>query len=296
MLWSMSVARRMTLRTTVMMISGLGLVVLFAAADMPRLKNEAMLPQLVLMAPGTEILSDGPRGWTHPVVRSAPRLASGAIDTLPDSAKTTATLFKTFIATDVVRRDSGYVLNRVGLANAIAFEGREIVISPKGPKAAIDSLTTIQSIVLRELNSEMERGRLIARTPTFALLRSPAIVLVGGRHQAVDLHYAFSVNPQTGAQKTLCWGVMAGSTSAPREIIAMPSKASFDCALDVAVSRRIGPLPLTWSFAMTSLPPGKAMAVSESLGRVIPIVAAGQKPAADLEWALGAIKVNLSRK
>ncbi len=115
------------------------------------------------MAPGTEIATEAPRGWTHRVIRSVPRLASGALETLPDSAKTTATLFRTMIATEVVRRDSGYALARIGLANAMPFEGREIVVSPKGPKPALDSLTTVQSLVLRELSSEMERGRLIAR-------------------------------------------------------------------------------------------------------------------------------------
>ncbi len=47
---------------------------------------------------------------------------------------------------------------------------------------------------------------------------------------------------------------------------------------------------------MTSLPPGQASPVSEPLGRLITSVAAGQKPAVELERALGAITVRLSRK
>jgi hypothetical protein len=142
----------------------------------------------------------------------------------------------------------------------------------------------------------MDRGRLIARTPTFALLRSPAIVLIEGRHQPVDLHYAFCVNSDTGGLKTLCWAVIAGSQSPPKEIIAMTTKANFDCTLDVAVARKVGPLPITWSFAMTALPPGQATPVSEPLGRLISSVAAGQKPASELERALTAVNVRLSRK
>jgi hypothetical protein len=230
------------------------------------------------------------------VIRSVPRLTSGALNSLPDSAKSTATLFRTVVATEVVKREAGFELARVGVGNAIPYQGREVIVSPVGPKYALNSLSTIESMVLSEVQAETDRGRLVANTPTFAVLRTPATVLIEGRHQAVDLHYAFCVNSQSGAQKTLCWAVRAGSQAAPKEIIMIPPKADFDCKLDVAVTRRVGPVPLSWSFAMTTLPPGQATPLSEPLGRLIASVAAGKSPAAELERAFAALPVKLTRR
>ncbi|HEY2156533.1 MAG TPA: hypothetical protein VGH33_12955, partial [Isosphaeraceae bacterium] len=65
--------------------------------------GDPALPRLVHIAPGTPVDGALPEGWTARVVRSVPRLASGAIATLPDSAKTTATLFRTTILAEVAR-------------------------------------------------------------------------------------------------------------------------------------------------------------------------------------------------
>jgi hypothetical protein len=266
------------------------------AASPPDLDDAQRLPRLVMIAPGTEIAAEPPRGWTHCVIRSVPRLVSGALDTLPDSAKTTATLFRTVILANVVSGKNGFELAKVGVGSAMPFERREVVVSSKGPATALSKLTTIESLVLNEVETEMKKGRLIARTPTFAVLKTPGTVLASGRHLDVDLCYAVCVNPASGALRTFCWAVPENSSKPPREIIAMPPKARFDCAVDVAVSRSIGPLSLSWTFAMIKLPPGQALPVSASLGREISGLAAGQTDPRELERTVTSQVEHISRR
>ena len=39
--------------------------------------------KLISIAPGTEIANQPPKGWSHLVIKSIPRLASGDLETLP---------------------------------------------------------------------------------------------------------------------------------------------------------------------------------------------------------------------
>src|SRR3954469_7829128 len=81
--------------------------------DGPRLPTETSvsapdrpdaLPELVLLAPGTVLDSETPKGWSDPIIKSVMHLESGDIETLPKFARATATRFKTVILADV-RRD-----------------------------------------------------------------------------------------------------------------------------------------------------------------------------------------------
>jgi hypothetical protein len=240
-------------------------------------------PVLVFLEPGTRVEPGRPTGWSQRVVRSVPRLASG--ESLPDSARATATLLRTVILADVRRRGRGFTLARVGVGNAVPFDGAEVVVTPDGPDDALDSLGVVERIVLRAATSELERGRLIARLPTFAIYRAPSVLLVDGRHEEVAIHYAFLVGPTTGTLTTLCWSTPADQPSSPRVLRLLHDATSFDAALDVRVSRRVGPLPVAWSFALRDLPPGRRLAVPRPIARQLD---APRDPAA-LERSLRAL-------
>ena len=156
---------------------------------------EPETPRLILLPPGTPVDGALPSNWSDRVVRSVPRLASGKIATLPSSAKNSATLFRTTILADVAPGGEGYRLRAVGVGNAVPFGGREVVVTPDGPEDARASLSTIETIVCHKAYDELARGRLVAATSTFALLRTPARLVVRGRHEEVDLNYAIFIDP-----------------------------------------------------------------------------------------------------
>jgi hypothetical protein len=170
------------------------------------------------------------------------------------------------------------------------------VVTPEGPAEVLASLSTVERIVAGMAYDEISRGRLVASTPTFALLRTPARLVIQGRHEAIDLYYGILVEPETGALRTLNWATLPGIPRPPRHISLLPADLAFDCGLDVAVSRKIGPLNISWSFAMVSLPPGQPVEVTPDIGRLVESTADGIGDPVALEEALrGLIASAISR-
>jgi hypothetical protein len=214
--------------------------------------------RLIHLAPGSSVVGALPAGWTDRVIRSVPRLASGALETLPGSARRSATLFHTVILAEVAPGPDGYTLRRIGVGNAVPFGDREVVVTAEGPSEVRTSLSTMERIVANAADAELCRGRIVAATPTFALFRCPTHLVVDGQHRDIDMNYALLVDSTSGELHTLFW---AGS---PRQVTALAPDPTFDCALDVAVRTWVGPLPIAWSFAMATLPPGRTIDVPPS--------------------------------
>jgi hypothetical protein len=254
-------------------------------------------PRLVMLAPGTIVDGELSSHWSARVIRSVPRLASGKIATLPGSAKKSATLFRTVILADVARGDAGYWLRSVGVGNAIPFSGHEVVVTPDGPDDARETLSTIESLVCKKAFEELGRGRLVAATPTFALLRTPARLVVRGKHEEVDLYYGMLIDPQSGDLRTLNWATLPGHRKPPSQITLLPPDDAFDCGLDVTVTRTLGPWSVAWSFAMASLPPGRRIAVTAAASDVIKNQTGGDGDVVALEKAIrGLLKARRAKR
>jgi hypothetical protein len=119
----------------------------------------------------------------------------------------------------------------------------------------------------------MAEGRIIARTPTFALFRSPAtVVAAGNEHRKVNLNYAFCVERTTGKLQVGLWtsALEAKESRPPQAMVRLNSDPIFDCKIDVQAKKVFGvTVPLTWSFAMGVLPAGQRVTVPPSLGELI---------------------------
>lgn len=237
-------------------------------AQQPNAKA-AVGPRLVRLVPGGSVKDGPPVGWSHRIIRSVPRLASGDLSSLPRSAATTASLFRTVIVADVVARGGAYELSKVGTGNAVSVGRREIVVTPEGPPEALDTLGMVDKVVLKKAEAELDLGRLVAHTATFALLKSPATMVVVGKHQAIDLYYAMLVDPQTGSLTTYIWTSPAGKRVVPSQIVELPQDVTFNVALDARATKWLGPVPLAWSFAMAALPPGRRVPVPAPFARAI---------------------------
>ena len=78
-------------------------------------------PRLERLSAATRVGDTAPEGWSHLVIRSVPRLASGEWRDLPEVGKKTATMFRTVIVADVqpLGIDKEYILSRVGIAMCV---------------------------------------------------------------------------------------------------------------------------------------------------------------------------------
>ena len=136
-------------------------------------------------------------------------------------------------------------------------------------------LSTMEQVVLQAAEAELAESRIIAFTSTFALLRSPVTLLVGGKHRKVDLYYAFCVDPMTGRMRVGVWSMWPGDVKKqppPPAVIDLAPKTTFDCELDVQAKRVVVVgIPFSWSFAIRKLPPGRAVPLkgNKALGEKI---------------------------
>jgi hypothetical protein len=220
-------------------------------------------PRLVQLTAATRIGDAPPQGWNHLVIKSIPRLASGDYRDLPDFAHRTATMFRTVLLADVqpLGLDKQFVLARVGLAMCVpARDGTkdDVVVSSDRLDSLGMKLSTVEEMVLGAAETELAESRIIAFTSTFALLRSPATMVVGGKHHKVDLYYAFCVDPTTGRLRVGAWSMWPGDRAQPPPpfVIDVASKTRFDCTIDVQAKRVLGTVPYSYSFAMRKLPDG----------------------------------------
>jgi hypothetical protein len=234
-------------------------------------------PRLVYLQPGLHIDNKPLKGWSDLVIRSIPRITSGDVGTLPAGALKTATLFRSVLVANVHPVDvdeKDFELSQIGVGLCVPNpqdEDEDIVVSGDRLDALGLNLTTVQRLVLDAAEAEMAEGRIIARTSTFALFRSPAMVAGGAKHHKVNLFYAFCVERTTGRLRVGLWTMRAEPEPAkgPVTIYRLASNAIFDCQLDVRAKRILGTVPYSWSFAMRYLPPGRAVRVSPALSELI---------------------------
>jgi hypothetical protein len=231
------------------------------------------LPRFNFVAPGTRVDDGPPQGWTHLVLKSVPKIATGDVDSLPESGRLTAAMFRNVVLVEVrrsARPGGGFFLRRVGVGVCVPDRGHDIVVTTESlDKLGID-LGTIPRLILGRNESAVAQGTLVARTPTFALFRSPVLLLVGGTHRRVLLNYALTVDPKTGALRTALWWIdeePADRQAAQQLEFLAPPPLVFPCDLDVVARRLFGQISVSWSIAMRTLPPGKVVPMPEPLQR-----------------------------
>lgn len=261
-------------------------------ADASRMRRAEVVP----IAPGTVIGNRPPKTWSNLVIKSLPRLASGDLGTLPKSAFRTASLIRTVILADVGRSaddPSRFALRRLGIGLCIPDQSRGDVVVDSGRLEETGvRLGMLEKVVLKSAEAELAQGRLIASSPTFALYRGPTFLNVRRVHRRVELTYAFLVDEKSGALRVLLWSEEAGKGrhEAPANLEELKPNLVIDCPLNVKANRLLGTLPVSWSFAMESLPPGQPRPVTPDLRRCL----AGDEQRRDLEKLEDALRQALT--
>lgn len=233
------------------------------------------LPALEYLDAGLKVGDVAPEGWTQLVTKPILRLSSGDVNTLPSASKSTATKFRTVIAASVTRGGPGvgYSLRKVGLGLCAAREHGDEVVSSDQLKQQKVSLSILENLVMQRAEKTLARGRLAARTATFALLDTFVELTEGEKHVSVILRHALVANPATGELLTFIWTIpeSTGARKPVEEMVELPSPCVYDCPIHVVAHRLLGKLPVNWGFAMESLPKGNKLAMPPELSSLATI-------------------------
>ena len=164
-------------------------------------------PGLVMVPAGTAVDGRLPRGWTDRVIRSVPRLASGEIATLPESADGPRPCFGP--SSSRGSRGSGGNLASTQSVSATRCRSRAARWSSRRtgrPTSGGRSRPSRSSSQHRVFGAEAFPHRL--PDADVRPLRSPSRLVVQGVHSNVNLYYAVLVDPATGEVATFNWSTL----------------------------------------------------------------------------------------
>ncbi len=240
--------------------------------------------------PGGLVVEGRPEGWTHLAFKMVPRPASGEVGKLP-AAQRDGLIFRTVVLVDIGPAPGpgeGLALLRVGVGLAQPIAGRDTVVTMGKRDELGVAQTKAAKFMLYHAEEDLKRSRLLARTPTFALLGVPAKLLIGGKHAKIQLRYAIAVEPRTGALHRFVWAVAdePGAGPLPATLAVFGPDPSFESGMDLVVERAFGLVPKGWSLAMRELPPGRPASPSPALRLLTARASYTPSEAAELERGL----------
>jgi len=216
--------------------------------------------------PGTVVADRAPAGWTHLVIKSKPRIADGSRGDVSDLIARLATLVSSTILADV-RADprsqpaGQFRLARVAVGLATSVEGQDTIVSNDSYERVGAKFGFLESAVLSAAEEQLDKMRLLVRSPNVAVVQGEGVLLLDGKHHTVLVRYALLADPRNGALYALCWGLrpleggrleLIGST-----VHWLPPAIVEDCQLHVDPEQFFLGVPSRTAFAMVRLPPGQ---------------------------------------
>jgi hypothetical protein len=240
----------------------------------PAVRYDVKPRSIDLIAPGTVIEKDAPKGWSHLILKSQPRAGTGDVKMIAKSTAQYAGLLFTAIVADVEPgrlADSGrYRLAGLALGMGSRVNGKDIILSADKQASLGANFGFIERSILSQAHDKLRAVLVVARSDTMALFDAPNWLQRNGKHDNVILRYAVLVDPATGNLETLLWVIDRDGrggykgTDGLVEWLA-PAKQD-DCVLHVDANEFTLGIPSDRAFALERIPQGqKQLAMPDDL-------------------------------
>ncbi|AWM36447.1 hypothetical protein GobsT_57490 [Gemmata obscuriglobus] len=221
-----------------------------------------------MIAPGTVVEQGPPKGWSHLVVKSLPRVRESEKARVPaapligrDLTVRMAGWMFTAFAADVTRESTGpaapYRLRAIGLGLGAQGTNGDTVVTSETALGHGVKMDWIKRQVLDTGYKIQGQAVIPVRGPSFALLDTPVIVRCGDRNRMVRYRYALLADTGTGALDVLLWvlGAESGECSDLTRVVQLEPNCVDRAELIPDPKEFSGPRPSDLSFAVDKLPP-----------------------------------------
>jgi hypothetical protein len=212
---------------------------------------------LVLLDAGTVVGTAGPDGWSHLLVKSHPRIHPDDRPRVNSLVARKASFLFTALVADV-RPDGGrWGLRAVGVGLGTRVNGADVILAPDRPFGA--DLDFIDRAILAAGYERQRQGRLVVRSPAFALADAPVHFRTpDGVHRLVAFRYALLVDEPTGRLDALVWwhdptGAYDRAGEAI-EVVSLPKDLVQEPLLHVDTDQFTLGIPSESAFAVDRLP------------------------------------------
>lgn len=227
---------------------------------------------------GTVIGDKQATRWNRVLLQARPRIASGDVNSIPESIRQTVSAFDLVILATVAQTkdDSGnptYVLKEVGAGYCKLIEGRSIVITSDTQRELGANLGFVGRQMLRTNEGQLQNAALIAKSDTTLVFDAPTLLLRNDKHVELITRHFVWVDRRTGLCSALVWllnptenGSLSIYQEPPRWF---PENMKEDRRVHVDGDHfLLGGIPTDKAFALEDLPPGKKAEWTERAQRV----------------------------
>lgn len=221
------------------------------------------------IAPGTVVRDAAPRGWTHLILKSQPRVAAGDVRTVPKIVlRNSDFLFTAFVARVVGQ--GPYQLSQVGVGLGTEVGEQPMIISSDTHRQLGADLGLLRSTVLSQSEKKLDLIVYVARTPTMAVFDAPGYYALPGGHVPIALRYHVLVDANSGALSTITWLLQVDSEPpqyqfAENSVRLLAPNLVEDSILAVDEDEFVVGVPKPSAFALTALPPGQPLPMTPAL-------------------------------
>ncbi|VTR92976.1 Uncharacterized protein OS=Singulisphaera acidiphila (strain ATCC BAA-1392 / DSM 18658 / VKM B-2454 / MOB10) GN=Sinac_4667 PE=4 SV=1 [Gemmata massiliana] len=240
------------------------------------------------IAPGTVIESAAPKGWSHLVIKSLPRVRPSEVERVPDNlmpkfgragvVRMVGWMFTAFVA-DVVQERQGeyarYRLRAIGLGLGTKANGHDTIVTSQTARhyGVEIGVLKIEEQVLDTGYRIQKQAIIPVHGPSFALLDTPVTVRCGTKHQTIRYRYALLVDTKTGTLDVLLWQLLGdrGECGDLTRLVWLEPSCIDEAELvpDREEFNRFG-VPSEIAFAVDKLPPYRLeMAVPPELRELV---------------------------
>lgn len=219
------------------------------------------------IAPGTVVEKSAPRGWSHLVIKSLPRVRDDQRAGLSQLVVQKAGWMFTAFVADVVPDGGRFRLRAIGLGLGANVNGRDTILTPE----TVGRFELIGREILSKGYEVQRKAVVVVHGPSMALLDTPVWFRCADGHRLVRYRYALLADTATGRLDVLLWrlGVEGGACGElERAVWLNPNTIDpAELVVDRAKVNRLG-IPADDAFAVEKLPPGRAVAIPADLHRL----------------------------
>lgn len=239
--------------------------------------------------PGTVVGTTAPRGWSHLVIKSLPRIRADQRAGLHDiTIEKAAWMFTAFLA-DVTRESDGtHTLKRLGLGLGAKGEHGDTVVTSDTARKSKVSTGPFGGMILDKGYAVQRRAVLPLWSPGFGLLDTPVWFRCDDTNRLVRYRYALLLDRTTGKLDVLMWSLGADGPGCGRltEVVKIAPN-TIDAAELVVDRRKAGLLfPDDDAFAVDRLPPGVRRPLTDALRELAGTTSFTTESARELETRL----------
>jgi hypothetical protein len=237
------------------------------------------------MEPGTVVDKAAPKGWSHLVIKSLPRVREDQKAGIPElTVEKASWMFTAFVANVAKDENGRYRFDKAALGLGAKAKERDTILTAETGRKLGGDLGLFGGEILNKGYEVQKKAVLVFSGPSMALLDTPVWFRVGEDNKLVRYRYAMVVDQLSGRMEVLLWrvGTDGVGTSFDDAVWLKPDTVDVaELVVDKKKVNRFG-IPADDAFAVDKMPAGQKTPIPAELQKL----AAQTRFTADEAYAL----------